>query len=67
MSEPVPPKGKLEIFLLRFGLLGELILLFIGGDRWWLAPLLLAFCFIGLGFILLHTFEYIAPFVYVAF
>ena len=60
-------KGKLELFLMRLGILGELLLLFIKGDRWWMAPLILALGVMGLILVLLQTFEYIAPFVYVVF
>ena len=70
-SEDNPPapkeKGKLELFLMRLGILGELLLLFIKGDRWWMAPLILALGVMGLILVLLQTFEYIAPFVYVVF
>ena len=60
-------KGKWELFLMRLGILGELLLLFIKGDRWWMAPLILALGVMGLILVLLQTFEYIAPFVYVVF
>ena len=60
-------KGKWELFLMRLGILGELLLLFIKGDRWWMAPLILALGVMGLVLVLLQTFEYIAPFVYVVF
>ena len=66
MSTPPPPEEN-DHFLLRFGFIGELILLFIKGDRWWLPPLLISCVIIALILILLNSFEHIAPFVYVSF
>ena len=67
-NTPAPKeKGKLELFLMRLGILGELLLLFIKGDRWWMAPLVLLLCILGLALVLLQSFEFVAPFVYMAF
>ena len=66
MSED-PAKSKLETTLLRFGLVGELLLLLIQGDRWWLGPVVLFFSILILVLIVLHSLEYTAPFIYVAF
>jgi len=67
MNETEAPKGKLEKTLLRFGLIGELILLLAQGDRWWLGPLILFLFILVLVLVILHSLEYTAPFIYVAF
>ena len=65
--EPKHTQSKWEEFVLRLGTLGELLLLFATGDRWWLAPLILFLGLMGIVLALLQTFSYVAPFVYVAF
>ena len=67
MSEKKTKKSAWELFLLRLGILGELLGYIASSDRWWLFPLVLALGVIGLGLALLTAFEYIAPFVYVVF
>lgn len=66
MSEETPP-GRLELLLMRFGILGELFLLFARGDRKWMLPLGFLLGILGLVLVLLQSIEYIAPFVYMAF
>ena len=67
MSDENPKHGKWQQFLLRLGILGELLGFIASSDRWWLLPLALLLGIIGLGLVLLQAFEYIAPFVYVVF
>ena len=40
--------GRLDTFLLRLGVIGELLRLFITGKRWWMAPLVLFLASSGL-------------------
>ena len=56
-----------ERSLLKFGVLGELMLLFASGSRWWMAPLVLLLGLIGLVLVILQSQGYVAPFIYVAF
>ena len=57
----------METMLLRVGVLGELMVLFATGKRWWMAPLVLLLGIFGLILALLTSFEYFAPFIYMAF
>ena len=59
--------SSLERFLLRFGVIGELLALFLLGERWWMAPLVLLLCVLGVILVVLQSFEYVAPFIYMAF
>ena len=59
--------SSLEIFLLRFGVIGELLALFLLGERWWMAPLVLLLGVLGIILVVLQSFEYVAPFIYMAF
>ena len=59
--------SALERFLLRFGVIGELLALFLLGERWWMAPLVLLLCVLGIILVVLQSFEYVAPFIYMAF
>ncbi len=61
------PPGRMKTALMRLGVLGELISLFAGGDRWWLAPLALLLGVVGLVMVVLQSIEYVAPFVYLTF
>ena len=45
----------------------EMMLFFGSGKRWWMAPLVLLLGIIGLVLVILQSFEYVAPFIYVAF
>ena len=65
MSED--PKQSQNHFLLRLGILGELLGFIAKSDRWWLLPLVLLLGILGLFLVLLQAFEYIAPFVYIVF
>jgi hypothetical protein len=67
MSDESPPNSRWKQFMLRLGILGELLGFIASSDRWWLFPLVLLLGIIGLGLVLLQAFEYIAPFVYVVF
>ena len=70
MPESSPPPtndSRWKRFLLRLGILGELLVFIAQSDRWWLFPLVLFLGIIGLGLVILQAFEYIAPFVYVVF
>ena len=62
-----PTDSRWKRFLLRLGILGELLQFIASSDRWWLLPLVLLLGIIGLGLVLLQAFEYIAPFGYVVF
>ena len=66
MSEE-KPRGRFELLLMRFGILGELLLLFARGDRKWMLPLGVLLGALGLVLVVLQSIEYIAPFVYMAF
>ncbi len=57
----------LEKALMKMGVIGELLLLFATGSRWWMAPLVLLLAVTGLILVVLQSFEYVAPFIYVAF
>lgn len=59
--------SSLEKFLLRFGVIGELMVLFLLGERWWMAPLVLLLGVLGIILVVLQSFEYVAPFIYMAF
>ena len=59
--------SSLEKFLLRFGVIGELMALFLLGERWWMAPLVLLLGILGIILVVLQSFEYVAPFIYMAF
>lgn len=61
------PHGRFELFLMRLGILGELLQLFARGDRKWMLPLGLVLGLLGLILVVLQSIEYIAPFVYMAF
>ena len=65
--EETPKTSRWQQFIMRLGIIGELLVLFSTGDRWWMAPLVLLLCIIGLALVLLQSFEFIAPFVYMAF
>ena len=60
-------EGALERILLKMGVVGELLLLFVKGDRWWMAPLVLLLCVLGAVLVVLNSLEYVAPFIYMAF
>ena len=57
----------LERTLMKMGVIGELMLLFATGSRWWMAPLVLLLAVIGLVLVVLQSYQYVAPFIYVAF
>ena len=59
--------SSIETFLLRFGVIGELLALFLLGERWWMAPLVLLLGVLGIVLVVLQSFEYVAPFIYMAF
>jgi hypothetical protein len=59
--------SRIETILLRLGVIGELMTLFIRGDRWWMAPLVLLLAVLGLALVVLQSIEYVAPFIYMAF
>ena len=61
------PKQSPNQFLLRLGILGELLGFIAKSDRWWLLPLVLLLGVLGLFLVMLQAFEYIAPFVYIVF
>ena len=62
----VPP-GRMESMLLRMGTVGELLALFVRGERWWMLPLVAVLLLLGLGLVFLQSIQYVAPFIYVAF
>ena len=64
--DPQPP-GRLETTLMRFGVIGELLVQFATGDRWWMAPLVLLLGVLGLILALINSFKVVAPFIYMAF
>ena len=66
MSDSKQP-GRMEHIRMRFGVIGEMLYLFASGKRWWMAPLVLILGIAGLALVVLHSFEYVAPFIYVAF
>ena len=51
----------------KFATIKEMMLFFGSGKRWWMAPLVLLLGIIGLVLVILQSFEYVAPFIYVAF
>ena len=57
----------IERTLMKMGVIGELMLLFATGSRWWMAPLVLLLALIGLVLVVLQSYQYVAPFIYVAF
>ena len=59
--------GAIDKFLLRLGVIGELLRLFSTGERWWMAPLVLFLGVFGLLLALLNSLEVVAPFIYMAF
>jgi hypothetical protein len=65
--EGSPKSSRWKQFIMRLGIIGELLTLFSTGERWWMAPLVLLLCIIGMALVLLQSFEFIAPFVYMAF
>jgi len=52
---------------MRFGTVGELLMLVSAGGRWWMLPLVLALVVLGIGLVALQSVEYIAPFIYMVF
>ena len=67
LTMPEEESGRLERTLMKMGVIGELLLLFATGSRWWMAPLVLLLAITGLILVVLQSFEYVAPFIYVAF
>ena len=67
MSNESPPTSKWKNFILRLGILGELLGFITASDRWWLLPLALLLGMAGLALGLLQAFEYVAPFMYIVF
>jgi len=70
VEQPAPKTkkiGRIETFLLRLGVIGELLRLFITGKRWWMAPLVLFLGLFGLILALINSLEVVAPFIYMAF
>ena len=59
--------SRWQQFTNRLGIIGEVMVLFFNGDRWWMAPLVLLLCILGLALVVLQSFEFVAPFVYMAF
>jgi len=59
--------GRVESMLLRMGTIGELLALFVRGERWWMMPLVAVLVLLGLGLVFLQSIQYVAPFIYVAF
>lgn len=59
--------GRIGTLLMRFGVIGELLVLFATGKRWWMAPLVLLLGVFGLLLALINSFEVVAPFIYMAF
>jgi len=64
---PARSLGAFDKFLLRLGVIGELLRLFSTGKRWWMAPLVLFLGVFGLLLALLNSLEVVAPFIYMAF
>lgn len=60
-------RGRLSIWMARFGVIGELFQLFARGERKWLLPLGILLASMGLVLVFLQSIEYVAPFVYMAF
>lgn len=58
--------GRIESILMRFGTLGELLMMFGRGGRWWMLPLVLVLAVGALVLVALQAAEYVAPFIYVA-
>lgn len=59
--------GRIESILMRFGTVGELLMLVAAGGRWWMLPLVLLLVVLGIGLVLLQSVEYLAPFIYMVF
>lgn len=70
-TEPSTPgehtPTRTESILMRFGTVGELLMLVSAGGRWWMLPLVLALVVLGIGLVALQSVEYIAPFIYMVF
>ena len=70
-TEPSAPTEhtptRTESILMRFGTVGELLMLVGAGGRWWMLPLVLALVVLGFGLVALQSVEYIAPFIYMVF
>jgi len=66
-ENPDSEYSGLERSLMKMGVIGELMLLFATGSRWWMAPLVLLLAVIGLVLVVLQSYQYVAPFIYVAF
>ena len=60
-SEP----SKLELVLMRFGTVGELMALIARGGRWWLLLLGMVLLVGGLVLMVLQALEVVLPFLYV--
>ncbi len=63
MSEVEP--SRLELVLMRFGTVGELMALIARGGRWWLLLLVMVLLVGGLVLMVLQALEVVLPFLYV--
>lgn len=59
--------GRLESVFLRFGTIGELMVMLARGGRWWMLPMVSVFVVIGLALVFLQSVQYVAPFIYMVF
>ena len=51
-------QGRWESFLLKLGVIGELMLFFARGKRWWMAPLVMLLALAGLVLVVLQSFVF---------
>ncbi len=59
--------GRLERVFLRFGTIGELLVMLARGGRWWMLPMVSVLVVVGLALVFLQSVQYVAPFIYMVF
>jgi fatty acid desaturase len=67
-TEPSSPRPRaarrLERLLLRFGTVGQLLMLFARGGRWWMLPLIAILAVLAVAMVGLQSVQVLAPFIY---
>jgi len=58
---------RLESVFLRFGTIGELMVMLARGGRWWMLPMVSVLTVVGLLLVFLQSVQYVAPFIYAVF
>jgi len=58
---------RLESVFLRFGTIGELLVMLARGGRWWMLPMVSVLTVVGLLLVFLQSVQYVAPFIYAVF